>query len=420
MLKLKNSGGEDAGQQAVAAAASDGPVTWQTLLTGIPAHDVYHAATSKYLELWDDYAVAPAISSQFGKAISGEMVKAIRVDAAVEALKSGNPTLRREWMFRYRVLSPRALIKEYMFLTAIPALYEAKVELADELFWLSAENRIEQLTQAFNEAMGRNNISMELINEFLTARNVMLEGKRMISQHATATRTDATEMLDSVATKAAKAFTASGKRNIVNAMQTIEKLLDLPACVVTPDVAMFLIEYHNLLDYPEMTDEDALRHIIAEEDACSPMTEVVYGDPKKIKIEQASVLLEEMNTSPVLARVHLFEIKGIAGRLAAADTTADRVTEKLKRLAEKHERLDDVNPLLPTQVTTVLKTKKLTVPELKKILALANTVPTLDEVVAFMKSQVTTETERPFLGDFMSKYCFARFGVNVLPGAING
>jgi|GEM_PF-3667105 len=406
MLKLKDNVG----------TASPG---WRTALDGLVAKDIFATATVLYLEKWDDGAVAAELTSRTGKQVSAEMSKAIRVDAAVEALVSGDAALRREWMYRYRVLTPRTLVKEYMFLTGIPAFFEAKVELADELFWLSRDNSIDELTEAFNAAMGRKNISSDLLCEFLAYRTVMLDVKQHINKRATATRSDAVEMLDSLAAKVFDSYSKFGN-NIVVAARKVEAVLELPRGSMTPEMTRCLMEYHVLLEYPEMTDGDSLRRIIAEDDVFSSIDEVVYGDPEVLTVEQMPSLFAAMNASPVLAPRHLSRIKRVAGRLAAQDTSPEKNSEKVRRMAEKHDRLDDVNPLLPTKIDTVVKTKRITSPELKKTLALVNTVSTIDEVVEFMKDQVVAESERPALGDFMSKYCFARFGINVLPAVING
>jgi len=139
------------------------------------------------------------------------------------------------------------VVREYMERAKLPGVCEAQVELADELYWLGEQHPKERLLLALNEALGRSDVSLAVMDEILAFRETAIRVKQMVAQYAAAEGLDpagAASLLE-----VARKISAARKRNAGDAAKTMAyaaRLLKLPPDTLTPADLQFFEDFHNL------------------------------------------------------------------------------------------------------------------------------------------------------------------------------
>ena len=167
------------------------------------------------------------VASFLTKPFTGEEVCAVvrRVLAAQQAL----PTVE-------------VVVREYMSRSGQDNPYESKIELADELYWLEKDYPRERLLAAFNDALGKKNIPMGVIDEIIEFRNATVRVKQIIADYAKDKNVDAAKLLLDVSRKIATAQTAN-MGDIAKTTEYACSLLKLPPAGLTPADMQFFAEY---------------------------------------------------------------------------------------------------------------------------------------------------------------------------------
>jgi len=136
---------------------------------------LYDRITAMYLDVGDDAEIAISLSDELGYRITPDVVTEVRQEAAMMA-ESQKPEIRRKWSYRYKNLTVNNVIKEYMFIEGKHNFLKAKREFAEEIETLVQKTPADKLWIAINDALGRNNISLEFVYELLaygrTARKI--------------------------------------------------------------------------------------------------------------------------------------------------------------------------------------------------------------------------------------------------------
>ena len=126
--------------------------------------ETYDRVAAMYLDCWDDAAIARDLSVELKRDITPELVHDVRVEAASEAQAQPHDT-RLRWIYRFRRLTVNNLVTEYMFIEGQQQFLQAKLALAKEIEALVKSTAAASLCIAVNDALGRNNVGMDLLEK---------------------------------------------------------------------------------------------------------------------------------------------------------------------------------------------------------------------------------------------------------------
>lgn len=385
--------------------------SWSERFPGLNRDEVFDFATAMFLDCEDEAYIAGVMSEQYGCAFTPALVRNVRVEAAVDADKIDDVERRKKWIYRYQSLTLNNLVKEYMFLTRAPSFFEAKIELADELYWLGQKYSRTKLLIAFNDAVGRNNIPDSLVQELLDFRETMLRTRSLVSDYAEAKGEDLMVAFLEVADRVSKAFMTECRRDSVKTAQFACRLLRVEEGSFVPGDAAFFREYAKCARYPDRSDSNALIHLMEGADTLvgkSPLNEALSGNMPNMSATDIQDLMREMWVGPVLDAKALQMFRQQADDRAGSDDLGRNVFEKFRDMLDGHLALLDPPNFYPPRrlfrVREGLPEKKL-----GPLLEALNSMSTSEEVITYLRAARTDANDPKKMESFAEIYCQRRF-----------
>lgn len=145
---------------------------------------------------------------------------------------------------KYHLATVDEAVREYMVRTGLHNACEAKIELADELYWLEQDNPRANLLAAMNDALGKTSIPMSVMDELLAFRETAVRVKQLVASGSKSRSTDPSKQLLDIAKKVAAAHAA----NLGDGVKTLEYAADQlnqERGVLKPEDLHFLQEYYE-------------------------------------------------------------------------------------------------------------------------------------------------------------------------------
>ena len=382
-------------------------------LKNLDKKEVYDLATSMFLDCGDEKYIAAALSEHFGVDLDTNTVRQIRFQAAAEADRMENPQDRKKWIFRYSYLTTNNLVKEYMFIMRSQNFYEAKVELADEFFWLQQKFPRNKLWMALNEAVGRNNVPIDIVDELLEFRDTLMHVKQIIGASAKQKKTDPTMLLIELSEKTDQAYRGECKEDSIKAAVFASRFLDIEDGSIKPTDVKFLREYLKCSNFPDRSEEDSLMKLIEGADTLqkrSLIREAAAGDAVNLTFGELHQLVQEMRLGPVLKAEQLQRIADFAAR-KTKDSDMQNVLAKLKVVIEDHLSILEVAGLISKGELLKFRVQGVTSDELQEMLKMLNSLASMQEVQSYSAEAMNKASKPRIVETLVSRYTAKRFGV---------
>lgn len=369
---------------------------------------------SMYLDCGDESYIAEALSKHYSVDLNQHMVRSLRMEAAVEADTMDSDEERKKWVYRYRNLTVNNLVKEYMFITRVPNFFEAKIELADELFYLAQKASKNRLWIAVNDALGRNNIPLDMVDELFEFRETFLRLRQVLTPVAKERKTDASLLLLEVADAVADGYKKNFGENSVKAAEFACEAFKLDRGAVTPADVKFLREYSRCMKFPDHTDSKSLVRLIEGADPFhkrSLVAEAQAGNLPNLNVGDLWQLIQELKNSIILPIDRLATMDEYVGRRLKSGQV-DPVFRELKAVIELHMSMADANKLYTMTELLSLRVQGMPVEQIQKVLDTVNPLGTRDEVQHYFRSAIATSEQKKALAGLAARYMRRRFNVD--------
>ena len=366
-----------------------------------------------FLDNADETRMAEALSDHYNVTLTSGIVRDIRVEAARNADTIEAPEKRKKWVFRYRYLTLNNLVKEYLFITGLPGFFEAKIELADEFFWLEKKHSKKRLWIAVNDALGRNNVPVELVDELLEFREDFLRIKQLFASHAKAQSINVMTLILDLSKKVADAYRKKCQENSVKTAHHMCHLLEMEPGTLTPSDIEFFLEYFRCSKFLSSSDDTGtLTRLVEGADVLgkrSVLNEAVGGNIANFNLDDIQKLIQEMRLSPVLESRHLEKLHDYASSQRQESGAAAETFKTLKTLAKAHLALKDINKFYSQVEFLKLRVKRIPLSELQKVLEELNALKKVDEVRSWLGMVIASSPYKEIMTSFADKYCTKRF-----------
>lgn len=390
--------------------------------------NLYDRVTSMYLDCWDDAEIAGALSAESGCDVSPETISGVRVEASVEAEARQSPEIRRKWIYRYRHLTVNNLVKEYMFLEGKNDFLRAKRELADEIDFLVRTSPADRLLIAVNDALGRNNIGMDLIEKVLAygraARKVEAAIGAYEKSKGMTFRGGVVEVARMVSAIHGRA-SAQGGKGTAAFMAT---LLGCSEKTFGEEDVEFCLECAKFSLVTNTWAANPLSRIMQGADMntgqSALLDQVLAGIAHDLSAPEVMQLVTQVRQAPLLsegqrdklrmyAERHISDIE-MKDKLAVSETSFRQRQQELKavqeliRVLEEHFSLRDAATFFTPQDIANAARRGIIEPHLQAMLAKLNLLRTMDAVVEqITKQELNTKFDFP-----AQRYIQRRFGVS--------
>jgi len=302
------------------------------------------------------------------------------------------------------------VVKDYMTRSKLQNLCEAKIELADEMYWLGQENSKESLLAAINDALGRKDIQMDVIDAILGFRETTVRVKQVIADHARNSKSDAAKVMEEISRKVADAFV----RNKQDAVKTAEyacELLHVEKGVILAADIQFFREYF----------ECSIHHQAIQTAASNPAAQASESTPKPssdiLNLAAASGnaatvdvnnMIGELRQKPVLGAE---ELKGMDVEvLRKLGGAASETYKKIKRVIDAHISLADVNAFYSPAERRALLLQGISMPAIQELLKIMNAIADRTQIEAHMQKSIEASQQKETMTSFASRYFKKRFG----------
>lgn len=388
---------------------------WLGQFKGMPREEVFDRVTGMFLDCGDDEYIAALLSEQMHSAISPQEISQIRFDAAQEADRIGTREALRKWAFRYQYLTTNNLIREYLFISRSTNVMEAKMELADELFWLKKKHTMARLWMAINEALGRNNVPPNVVDDLIEFRETALRIKHLIAKSAKDKNMDPAKLLQEVGPKITEAYQGECRRNRVKAAAIACKLLDVELGTIFPSDVDFFREYSKsaILD-DKRVGSGRLSRLVQATDTFQGrrmMNEVLRGNLTLMGSAQIQELVNEMKNNPMLKPEQIHKLIEDIGRERRRH--GRKWLKRLKRLLVKYLRLWDARSLFPHLERLEMRIRGVPFPRLQSTVETLNLLASQDEVISYLSTVSEIYPSKPVMRRLSARYFKRRFGVPV-------
>lgn len=385
---------------------------WTKLFPEEKREELFDLITSMFLDSADEKHIAEALSEHYNVTLTAGNVRNIRVEAARKADTIEEPEKRKKWVFRYRYLTLNNLVKEYIFITGLSGFFEAKIELADEFFWLEKKYSKKRLWIAVNDALGRNNVPVELVDELLEFREDFVRIKQLLTSHAKAQGINVMALILELSKKVADAYRKKCQENSVKTAQHMCDLLEMEPGTVTPSDIEFFLEYSRCSQLPDRSESGALIGLIQGADVLgkrSLLSQAVGGNIANFSLDDIQELIQEMRLSPVLEARHLEKLRDYASKRRRERGAAAGIFKILETLAENHLALKDINKFYSQVEFLKTRVKRISLSELQKTLDILNALKKFDEVKSWLGMVIESSPYKEIMTSFADKYCAKRF-----------
>ena len=267
---------------------------------------------------------------------------------------------------------------------------------------------------AINDALGRNNIPVELVNAILEFRGTMLRMKQLAAQGAIEKGIDPTRNLLDISEKVADAYRNRFKENSIHTADFACDLLSIKRRSLTSADVDFMREYFKCSTFPERdANESIVRFLEGADtfDSQSILREAAAGNIVNLDTADCRRLLQEMEANPILRPDQL---KAIGSHVAEKmrGPLVDPVYKNLANLVADHLFLTDTGNFYSTADTVKLRIHGITRENLQEVLNTLNSLRSYDEVVAYFRTMMDDSSQRLITPAMASKYCKKRFGTD--------
>lgn len=329
---------------------------------------LYDAVTSMYQECYDDEEIARTLARMSCPGITGVMANTLRQEAATMA-ETLTYDIRKKWIYRFKRPTVNNLVKEYMFLESKKSFIQAKRELADEVERLQENTSPEKLCVAINDAVGRNNIGMELIRELVAYAQAARKIDASVGLLAKSGNQPASFIMEQIARKLKTAFEKDFGKDLSQTLPLLAGLLHQPVQNINEDDAELMLEYIKICDdgvdgieqpvFKRTKGVDMFLH------AKSLTEQVLGGMGRHMNEKELRFILEEIRSAPVLSTKDLETLKAYAKRHLSDLDTLEKLNhfpqnrdlrqnevkklDAMLRLIQRHLSLSDVKAFLSSQ-----------------------------------------------------------------------
>lgn len=387
---------------------------------------LYDMVTGMYLDCWDDAEIARSLASEYRCDISQATVNGLRIEASSEAEARHSPELKRKWIYRYKHLTVNNLVKEYMFLEGKEDFLRAKRDLADEIDLLVRTSSADRLWIAVNDALGRNNISEDLIQKLLAYGKTARKLEAAISDYEKARSVTFKGGIGEVAAMiAALHGKADGQdaRNVARFMAILLACEETAFCVEDVD---FCIDYNKqALLSSAVAGSPAFRVMhgadVVEQEP-DVLDQVLSGIAHDLSSSEILKLVELVRKGPLLSKGQGERIKAYAARhvsddemrkkLAVIEASSRKRQEEMASIqilltaVDDHLSLREAKTFFSPQEIARAESRGIIEPHLQALLNKLNLLRSMGAVVAQInEQQLQTKFEFP-----SERYCQRRFG----------
>lgn len=362
-----------------------------------------------FLDCGEEAITAGLVSDRYNITLKAADVHAIRVDAAMAASALKPSDARKRWTYRFCELTLDNLIKEYMFITRVPTFMEAKIDLADEVFWLSEKSNKSRLCIAFNDALGRNNLTMALLDELLAFREGLLRVKAMVSRASDGSGSPL--FLLDVAEQTAAHASQPGA-NPSESAAFLGWLLGIKEGEATYADVRFLCQYHEGANLPDLTDPDGFQRLFEAADTRRErlvQREATDGNLANLTRDELQQLFDLLRTRPLLGKAPLAGMLSVVARKFARDRS-DELLHKLNNLLEGQVMVSDVENLYTRPERFKMGLRGLPAENVAALLNKANALTVREEIRAVFRNAAVNEATTGMLAELTTRYMSKRFG----------
>jgi len=386
---------------------------------------LYDRVTAMFLDVGDDAEIARELSEEFDSKITAGVVTGIRQEAAMTA-ENQKPEIRRKWSYRYKNLTVNNVVKEYMFIEGKHNFLKAKREFAEEIEALVQKTPTDKLWIAINDALGRNNISLEFVYELLAYGRTARKLEKLVRPYADAKLMTLDQGMMDVATRV-RTYCDEGERDGAQRIRHVAKILDQNEKIITLEDAAFLVEYGRFAGDSMARDPSFINRVLHGADVFvkppSVLDQLLLGDVSNhLSSAEIAQLVVTLRSNPVMKKTQLEQILSYARRHISGieimkelgrknekpeqvQVMVQKALESLQRVVEDHLSITDIASFLSNNDMASAAGQGVNVNILAAMLAELNQLPTFDAVVG--KLSAPAKTRYAFPSD---RYCKKRFG----------
>ena len=335
------------------------------------------------------------------------------------------------------------VVREYMTRAKLPNAFEAKSELADELYWLAQDHTKNSLLRALNDAVGWNYIQMEVIDALLEYRQTMVRAKQVLANRAKDTNTDPASLLADTARKAADAHVRYKGDDLRTAQYVCEEL-HVAHGTLGPAEMLFFRDYFEsaMHQHASLTlttkppaapakPEAPAMPLAKQAAAPPPLTEVpppprptgirialaaaqgaASADPHAAYVNQT---IHKLRHEPVLTVAGLQNVlREVEQRTGGR---ADPAFKKVERVIDAHVSLTDLAEFYTSLELASLRRQGVPDSGLRELLRDLNALADSKEVTPYLHRTIQASPWKDALTTLASRYVKKRFGTKWATGS---
>lgn len=388
--------------------------------------ELYDRVTAMFMDSWDDAEVARSLAEEAGVPVGADTVTSVRKEAGMVA--ETMPTdIRRRWIYRYRNLTVNNLVKEYMFIEGKYNFLKAKREFAAEVEQLVQKTPPERLWIAINDALGRNNISLELVLELLAYQVIHRKIERLVASHAERHHQSTEQAMHDVAGRLSSFIAEQDGRDTVRCAQFLATLLAQSESVFTREDVDFFVELGKHANDSDTPDQSYSVRITRGADtfvkAPSVIDRILLGDVSNhLSSAEIAQIVVALRTRPVIARDSLEALRSYTSRhITGLKTMAElgrgkeipsqlrvvevKALESSQKVVNDHLVISDYRQFFTEPEMAQAAAHRISMDALQKMLDTLNGLSTMDEVLTAVPGFSRTTFVFP-----TDRYCLKRFG----------
>ena len=379
-----------------------------------PVQETYDSVTAMFLDCHDDQEIADELSGQRGGKITARDVRQIRLAASRAAREDESRQVKLKWIFRFRRVTPNTLVKEYMLLTDQPSFLRAKLALAEEIAMLMRAHGEEDLWIAVNEALGRNNVPLDVLKELVAYNDSNEKLTRLVKQSSW--RKD---MIDTgtrlrIFAQVVHLNQQEHGQDVKAARQWAAQQLGVDPGELTEGDMAFLVDYHGCSLIPESLDENELIKSVQQTDTVLQgdvfLAQAFDGNLGNLSKAEIETMVKTLKMRPLPDAVELrslLDATEVQLRLGVADSP---VLEALRDMVKVYLSLTDIKTFFSFSGLLGAKLRGVSRSDLSDMLAHLNSLPNQSLVEERLKELLQDPPYAEILSGFSRKYLTLRWG----------
>jgi hypothetical protein len=297
-----------------------------------------------------------------------------------------------------------------MFLSGTSRFFEAKIELSDELYWLKQKVPTKKLWIAINQALGRNNVSLEMVEELLSFRDTVLRIKKIVKRKARKEGVDAEKLLVTTSEQVSEAYNGEFSKDSVRTAHFAAELLECGLDEITVDDVDFFNEHARCIKFPERS---AMMRLVEGADTLEEddlIKEAEDGNIANFSNEDVQRLIRQMRNRPILKKEALEDMLDYIARRLRRKNPGDEVFESLRNIVKRHLSLTEILKFYPGAGMMKFRMCNIAESQLQELLDGLNPLAKVEEVVSYLKRVIDRSKRTLMMKSFASDYCKKRFG----------